>query len=271
MAGYRLVTEWRAGFPGTSVAFEQFCPEVLGRLQSYEAFPPVAEWNLFKPSRQPAPWFRFVVQDEKQLKSAGGYDYFIRDTRGVPSREESWHDLFNALVWQHFPKLKTRVHQLQLQDFARRPAPGKRTALGDVATLLDECGAVVLSSEPSLLEDIRELRWRQLFFERRAELAEKAQFLIVGHALLHALLEPYIGLMGRALLLPAPSVALESMEASRAFLDDWADEQLKAQLTHTSVLFPLPLLGIPGYSENNSAEFYDGLPDYFRTRRRASV
>lgn len=244
---------------------------MLGALSLHAAFPPVSAWGSQLPRGQSTPPVGFVEQDEKAIKHAGGYDFFIRDQRAVPSRPESWHDLFNALVWLHYPRLKLGIHQLQLEDFARREQAGRRTPLGDVATLLDECGTLVLSSDPSLLEDIRELRWRRLFFERRAELLQKTRFLVVGHALLHALLEPYIGLMAHALLIDVPEHAIADAPSARRFVDEWAVDQLAARLQRTRDLYPLPLLGIPDYVANDSAAFYDGLPEYFRPRRAAGA
>ncbi|MEZ4230403.1 MAG: DUF3025 domain-containing protein [Polyangiaceae bacterium] len=258
---------WRAEFASASPAYDQFCPSVLQALSAWEEFPPVAAWGAELPRGQVASAVSFVEQDEAAIKRAGGYDFFIRERRAVPSRRESWHDLFNALVWLHYPRLKLQIHQLQLEDFARREQAGRRTPLGDVATLLDECGTIVISTDPSLLDDLRALRWRRLFFDRRAELREKARFLVVGHALLHALLEPYIGLMARALLVEVPASALTDMSATRSFVDAWAATELPIRLRHTSDLYPLPLLGIPDFVANDSAAFYDGLPDYFRTRR----
>ncbi|MCB9607151.1 MAG: DUF3025 domain-containing protein [Polyangiaceae bacterium] len=262
---------WRSEFARLSPAYDQFCPEVLGALARHQVFPPVAAWAAELPRAQRAVSMRFVEQDEKAIKQAGGYDFFIRAERAVPSRPESWHDLFNALVWLHYPQLKLGIHQLQLEDFSRREQPGKRTALGDVATQLDECGVLVLSSDPSLHDDLRELRWRQLFFERRAELLQNMRFLVVGHALLHALIEPYIGLMGRALLIDAPQASLATALSARCFVDEWAPSELPRRVQRTRDLYPLPLLGIPDYVANDSAAFYDGLPEYFRARRAAPM
>ncbi len=242
---------------------------MLSALSASEQFPSVNRWGDQLPRGQEPPPVRFVIQDDRAIKQAGGYDFFIRDQLSVPSRPGSWHDLFNALVWLHYPQLKLRIHRLQLEDFSRREQPGKRTSLGDAVTLLDECGTLVLSSDPTLLDDIRELRWRRLFFERREELLQSARFLVVGHALLHALLEPYIGLMGHALLIDAPGGALEDALSARRFIDAWAPEHLSGRIQRTRDLCPLPLLGIPGYVANESAAFYDGLPEYFRARRGA--
>ncbi|MGE0322020.1 MAG: DUF3025 domain-containing protein [Polyangiaceae bacterium] len=252
-----------------SPAYDQFCCEVLAGLSQHATFPSVESWAAELPRGQSPPPVRFVEQDERAIKQAGGYDFFIRAERAVPSRPDSWHDLFNALVWLHYPQLKLGIHQLQLEDFSLRQQPGKRTGLGDVATQLDECGVLVLSSDPSLHDDLRELRWRRLFFERRTELQQSARFLVVGHALLHALIEPYIGLMGRALLIEAPPDALATAFSARSFVDQWAPEALPQRVQCTRDLYPLPLLGIPDYVPNDSAAFYDDLPEYFRARRAA--
>lgn len=267
-----LVEDWLPVFPRENPALAQFCPQVLDVLASCREFPPVDQWAALRPQRgagsQAPAGASFVPQDERAVRAAGGYDFYIRDTGSVPSRPGSWHDLFNALIWSHYPRTKRAIHQLQLTDHATRRDPARRTPLGDVATLLDECGVVMLSTDPTLFDDLRGLRWRRLFYERRAELAVNARFLVVGHALLHAMLNPYIGLMGHALLLPADDDALASAGATRDFVDHWSEQCLAAAVQRTSDLKPLPLLGVPGYARNDSPAFYDGLPEYFRTTRR---
>lgn len=212
---------------------------------------------------------RFEVEDKAAVRAAGGYDCFIRATGCVPSRENNWHDLLNALVWTHLPGLKLAIHQQQLADVATRDSANRRGPVGDVATLFDERGVVLLSSDESLLELVRRLRWRELFWQRRTELVARARFLVVGHALLHALLTPYVGLTANAWLVVAPAESARDWRTAREYANHTLPIALEHQLTHPRALHPLPILGVPGFADNDQAEYYDGQPRYFRTRRRA--
>ncbi|MBX3184742.1 MAG: DUF3025 domain-containing protein [Polyangiaceae bacterium] len=270
-----LVTEWLPDFVVRSPAFEQLCPRVVSALAAYESFPEVKDWGRFSPEPSGdlaelelhelrTAQVRFTPQDDARIRAAGGYDYYIKETGLVPSRPGSWHDLFNALMWRHYPALKRGVHRLQLEDFAARVDPRRRTALGDAVTLLDEGGVIVLSSDPELLELIRQFSWLELFYERRAAFQRRVRVLVVGHALLHALLRPFIGLVGQAWLVSAPDDALSDWRCARSFADAYAAAHLAAEVRRPKDLHPLPLLGIPGYQDNDSADYYRNLPAYFR-------
>jgi hypothetical protein len=49
------------------------------------------------------------------------------------------------------------------------PAGAARGTTRDALTHFDECGIVVLSSQPELLDLLRDFRWKALFVERRAD------------------------------------------------------------------------------------------------------
>ncbi len=270
-----LVSEWLPNFSERSPAFEQLCPQVVRCLAAQQTFPEVKDWGRLLPEHEAGgeeppgglPLVQFTPQDDARIRAAGGYDYYIKETGLVPSRPGSWHDLFNALMWRHYPALKRGIHQQQLMDFAARVDPRQRTALGDAVTLLDEGGVIVLSSEPELLELIRQFSWLELFHERRAAFQRHVRVLVVGHALLHALLRPFIGLVGQAWLVSAPAEALSDWRRARGFADAHAAASLAGEIRRPRDLHPLPLLGIPGYQANDSAEYYRSLPSYFRGRR----
>jgi hypothetical protein len=77
------------------------------------------------------------------------YDERIARDRVVPTRERSWHDLLNALVWATFPRAKLALHQRQDRMIAARIAesgrlPEARSKEQDAVAMLDEGGVVVL-------------------------------------------------------------------------------------------------------------------------------
>jgi hypothetical protein len=99
--------------------------------------PPVHfELALPKPRRGRAP-------------AEGGYDARIVTARRVPTRERSWHDVLNALVWATFPHAKLALHERQHRLITARLGedrrmPSTRTKEQDALAMLDEGGVVVL-------------------------------------------------------------------------------------------------------------------------------
>lgn len=130
---------------------------------------------------------RFVAQ--QALPPGQGYEDFVAATGCVPTRD-NWHDFFNGLVWLRFGALKARLNALHRQALEHEPppAPGRRGALRDALTLLDENGAWLAAPTP-LHEALRQRHWQRLFGELRPLWAQ-ARLVIVGHALLEQLLEP---------------------------------------------------------------------------------
>lgn len=66
----------------------------------------------------------------------------------VPTREGSWHDLMNALVWATLPRAKRALHALQERYVAETRGAGRRTPPHDALAILDEGGALVCAPEP---------------------------------------------------------------------------------------------------------------------------
>ena len=89
-----------------------------------------------------------------------------------------------------------------------------------------------------------------------------------GHAVLEALREPFVGLMGKALLYHDTQF---DPEAPSGELLENADLWLGEQLSGSTLpaLCALPVLGLPGWhAPNENATFYDQ-PRYFRTQAAA--
>lgn len=73
------------------------------------------------------------------------YDARIVNEGVVPTREGSWHDLMNALVWATFPRAKKALHTRQ-HGLVRVAQPGeslRRPRELDALALLDEGGVAV--------------------------------------------------------------------------------------------------------------------------------
>jgi hypothetical protein len=241
--------------------FEPALRERLARLADFPAPEQLRALTSGIPNAQPA-WFDFALQDDAALEAAGGFDALIARTGHIPTRARSFHDLLGALVWLHFPALKTAIHRLQLERAGAARGPRE-----NAATHLDESGVLLVSSDASVFQAVRDLKWRELFRERRAQLAASTRFLVFGHGLLDAFRTPHPRLMGKALCVQVSSTQLAaSPSALRVFLDGELARRLPDFLVEPGLLLPLPVLGIPAWANGQNAEFYDN-DRYFRVKR----
>jgi hypothetical protein len=247
-------------------AFSVIEPPVRERLLALDHFPVPSEFReLARGLRAAIPyWFDFSVQDQSQLLAAGGFDRSLSRTSSIPTRVGSFHDLLGALIWLHFPALKTSIHQLQLASDTAMRGPSE-----NAATHLDESGVLVLSTEPTIFEALSALEWAEVFWERRAELRQTTRFLAFGHGLLDALREPHPRLMGKALFARISADQLELADSDfRVFLDRGLAALLPGFLSDPTRLEPLPVLGVPGWSTNQSRAYYEDERYFRRARQR---
>jgi Protein of unknown function (DUF3025) len=201
---------------------------------------------------------------------AEGYEMQIFATGQVPTRPNTMHDVFNALVWLTFPATKAAINARHIAARDARNENGNRGPVQDALTLLDECGVIVVSDQPPLLDLITEFQWKELFWTRRDAVKQHMKFLLFGHGLMEQLLDPFVGLVGKALLINVESAwlgpnihgLLQHIDARSRTLTAFP-----ASLSRGRDLAPLPVLGIPGWSaENDDERYYDNV-DYFRPGR----
>jgi hypothetical protein len=121
-------------------------------------FPPVGDLTRVFACEPPV---RFVVAAPPRRRAApldprALYDARITLEGVVPTRERSWHDFMNALVWGTFPRAKRALHARQHAAIAARIAPGARTLPPartrelDALALLDEGGVVLIDGEATI-------------------------------------------------------------------------------------------------------------------------
>ena len=249
---------------GEHPAFSVFEPELRRRLDALGRLPAPGELRALAAGIPSSiePWFDFAEQDDAKLQAAGGFDALLAHSARIPTRPELHHDLLGALIWLHFPALKTAIHRVQLSGGSRSRTPSQ-----NAATHLDESGVLVVSSDVSLFDALARLSWHEVFWERRAALAQRARFVAFGHGLLDSLRAPHPRLMGKALFVHADS-ALLALEPSplRVALDRELGASLSGFLNEPARLQPLPVLGIPGWCAEQSAAFYRD-ERYFRLAR----
>jgi Protein of unknown function (DUF3025) len=207
---------------------------------------------------------RLVAMDE-----AGEENYEARIFRSgrIATRADNWHDLFNALVWARFPRIKSALNHAQVRDMA---AVGslQRTRRQAALTQFDEAGAIVVLRDASLLDAWDRHDWLELFLHQRAAWADgRVRLHVFGHALFeHAL--------NRAMLLVGKCIVLVAADGSRAgSIDQQVAVAIESRqsLLDPQDLRPLPLAGIPGWHHDlQDADFYRQQP-CFRPLRPGRV
>lgn len=194
------------------------------------------------------------------------YEAGILADGAVPSREGNWHDLLNALTWLAFPRAKAALNALQCGELGKRRevARGReltqrrevaRGPLSDAATLFDESGLLLLGRDDELAGLLAARRWREAFVTRR-QAWQSVRVYVFGHAVLEKLLAPWPGITAKCLFLRAESLP----EAGAP--PDWLDAALAeawgdGRVSRPADLFPLPVLGVPGWwPANDDTAFY---------------
>lgn len=244
-----------------------------------QGFPTLADHNRMLAGQRPAITvhsghaLQFVAQEYGKLPFERQYEPRCYLRGEVPTREDNWHDLLNALVWFVFPKAKAAInlrHYRALTAEQGGATHSQRGAVRDTNTLLDESGVIVPYANAELAGLLRDFRWKELFWQRRAEVLSGMGFYLFGHGLYEKALRPYTGMTGQGLLLPVePAFFAWSLSQRLAYLDDLLAQYLAApeHCHSTRELTPVPLLGVPGWSaENEDAAYYDDTR-YFRKGR----
>lgn len=202
------------------------------------------------------------------------YEQIIGEDGTVPTRENSWHDLFNACIWIQFPHTKQYLNDLHMKDICEygvHPRTSRRNHL----THFDECGVVLAIPQSckehasTLLMHLVNHEWHQALLYQAEDWGRAVIPYVFGHANLEMMLQPFTGLTGKWLAVVVPDTFVDASEQQRCRILDEAMVQRIAQLDNfmaKQLLPPLPLLGVPGWHKNQSKAFYANT-DYFRPRR----
>jgi len=246
--------------------YREFHPRFLHALEQSACFPAPEQYDQLSalvPRAEDVQLPRFVIESREAMRRVGGYEQHVAQLGAVPTRPGHFHDLFNMAVWAHFPKLRWALNSLHVDPRLgpKDPRNGRAPAQNLAATF-DEAGMLVVSTSRSLLEELRALRFKRAFWERRQELLSSTRFWIVGHGLLESLLAPHPGLSARSLLLHVPSLpSLEptACDAHRFELDSVTAARIHGWRRTRVVLDPVPVLAIPGYADNDGSAFYEDM------------
>jgi hypothetical protein len=246
-------------------------------------FPTLHEQNELLAAQQPTIvtqsglTLRFVPQEYGKLPFEAQYEPRCYLKGEVPTRENNWHDLLNSLIWFAFPQAKAAINQRHYHAQTSEDAvtlQSQRGTVRDTNTLFDESGVVVAYADAQLAELLRNFQWKELFWQRRAQVQSGMGFYLFGHGLYEKTFNPYLGFTGQGLLLPvAPEFFTWPMPQQRAHLDSLLAQYIAApnHCRSTRELTPVPLLGVPGWAaENEQAAYYDNT-EYFRPGRQGKA
>ncbi|UOG93343.1 MAG: DUF3025 domain-containing protein [Candidatus Thiothrix sulfatifontis] len=186
---------------------------------------------------------------------------------GMVATRANWHDFFNALMWSVFPHTKVMINAVHAADIQQYGKP--RTPQRDALTVLDESGVIIVASRRELLQQVLDFAWETLFWEERAAWGQEIACFMIGHATLEKMLTPYVGVTAHALLVEVtPAFFHLPLAQQHAYLDQVVSGRLQhGGLASTACLNPFPLLGVPGWWENTTLEFYRDR-GYFREKNR---
>lgn len=202
------------------------------------------------------------------LLGAMPYEKHIFETGQVSTRENNWHDLFNALVWCRLPRLKMAMNAMHYGRLHEEQS-GRRGRLRDALTLLDESGVLVVGTNREALQALAARDWKRVFQELRDAWRDELRVIVCGHALLEKFLDPYKALTAHALLLLLDDeIPLSPGDLELSVLDATVSGGLLSGglLNSSYSLTPLPLMGIPGWAQQQDQAFYLD-SDVFRPAR----
>lgn len=272
---------WTPNFASTSPIFEPL-RHLADYFVDFESWPALADYQ------------RVLDNWPVEIKTLGGARLSVAEQAGKPdhfeqhyapriylsgeiqTRRDNWHDFFQYLSWFMFPKTKAVINSIHLPYAKARLEEGgaelgRRSPVENLLSLFDEGGAVLIASDPGLLQLVRDFKWKDLFWHRRDELADKFKCIAFGHAVYEKGMAPYLGMTANCVLLDAEQSFFQKDNDGQLA---WVDEQLASVfsegrlLTKPRDLSPFPILGMPGWDEENKEEAYYDNVDYFRPGRR---
>ena len=215
----------------------------------------------------------FAAQTRELLADGLHYEQRIAERGQIATRQNNWHDLFNALVWLRHPALKRALNARQVAEIAYMGTK-QRSRPQYALTHFDEAGVIVVLRDSTLLALWDRHDWHGLFWrERTAWLDGRIAVELFGHALLEHALTPQQLLVGKALVVLgqdiSPAAAVEVC-ARTIRAGEW--------LRDPQELRPLPLAGVPGWHPENGRETFcreapcfRPLPAHRRQRLAASA
>lgn len=239
--------------------------EALFNVSQLNHWPNAAGLNQFSAILQNSLIPTFNDQDALDFEQTY-YEQIIFQHRLIPTRSNNWHDLFNGIIWQLFPKTKSLLNQLHVADISEFGL-SPRTKRRNILTHFDECGIILPYTNQDLIEMLRYHQWQDVFLTHRSAWGNQIDAFVFGHANLEMLLKPFIGLTGKWLAVLVSDeffqwpVKQQLKHLDTALSSNVINDELFKQ---NKPLKPIPLLGIPNWhSGQQDIAFYQNQA-YFR-------
>lgn len=246
--------EWVSGFLQTSPMFEPL--REAGKLfEKLDHWPEIESLNQLNTDQlrviatKSGKQIRFVPQAKAKCEFVQQYEPRIYLTGEIHTRAHSWHDLFNALVWLTYPRAKAALNQLHYHALLEEREHNQevRSPLRDAATLIDESGVIVVSSNDYLIELLKNFAWKTLFWQQRTAMLVQMKFFLFGHGLYEKALHPYLGMTGKGILFHVSETFFNQRLIDQiAMIDIWLEDYLTREYLTSADLVPVPVLGYPG-------------------------
>ncbi len=212
--------------------------------------------------------------EQAALPEGTAYETFISATGKVPTRD-NLHDLFNALVWLSFPGIKRQLNAVQAAQIERAGIGKSRGPARDAATLFDENAALLVASDTvqgrAVAEAVRNHQWHSAFIDQRSAFGRHAEVWLFGHALMEKLVTPYKSITAHTWVVTVPEEFFQMPSRERR---QWLDMIVASDLAslgmnglNTERFTPLPVLGVPGWWQQQDRDFYADAA-VFRPKRR---
>lgn len=269
---------WTSDFYTNSPLFEPIS-SLAAKFFEFNDWPDLADYQHLLDEHEPirtqhGAALKIVPQEGRPGHFEQHYAPRIYLSGEIQTRTRNWHDFFQLLTWFIFPRTKAVINAIHIPRAKQRIEAGeelgRRTPIENMLSLFDEGGAVIVASDSSLLQLIRDFRWKELFWQRREELATKFDCVTFGHAMYEKAMAPYLGMTANTILIDADDNYFSLNSSSRLA---WIDQKLAAifgqgeQYKKPRDLQPFPILGMPGWDPANGEEAYYDNTDYFRPGR----
>jgi len=269
---------WTPDFYTRSPLFAPIA-DLAAHFSTFDAWPDLADYQRLLDAHEPirtrhGAVLKIVPQEGRPGHFEQHYAPRIYLNGEIQTRTRNWHDFFQLLTWFIFPHTKAVINAIHIPRARQRIEAGeelgRRTPVENMLSLFDEGGAVIVASDPGLLQLIRDFRWKALFWERREALATKLDCITFGHAMYEKAMSPYLGMTANAILLDADD---DYFSLDRQGRLAWVDRKLAAifeqgeRYQTPRDLQPFPILGMPGWDPANGEEGYYDNTDYFRPGR----
>ncbi len=288
----KKVDQWTPEYWNTSPMFDdhrRFIGQAIDRTSEkkhWEDWPDCNElnqlWLQWPHKNKTLSGYETQFVPQSSLKdSAVYYEEHIFSSGKIPTRDQNWHDFFNAQVWLQFPKIKAVINAQHIEEIkkhdqstssetSQKNSLNNRNRKRDALTLFDESGVIFVTPEKKVIEDLCSHQWKELFIQKRQQWWESISVYIFGHGLYEKALSPYVGMTGNAMPLIVEELFFDQNRTLQIKeLDQKISHAIQEQkiLETSSCLNPLPLLGIPRWwQENKNESFYDN-KNYFRPKR----